>query len=132
MFSEAEIAAHFGADQAQRILRDTGGWPLLVARFGERQPNDEAMRAFLEAELLAPLPSAGLVDLHALLAGGAAVSDGETLLPFVRRDAAGQVQFAVDAIRGPLSAALETLWRSGSQFRPKPRRSPKPMRPAGR
>jgi DNA-binding CsgD family transcriptional regulator len=108
VLGEAEIATHFGSDHARRILRDTGGWTLLVARFGERQPSADVMRAFLEAELLAPLPSAGLVDLQALLSGGAARSDSEELLPFVRRDAAGQLQFAVDAIRQPLSAALET------------------------
>ena len=82
---------------------------MLVARFGERQPSDDVMQAFLEAELLAPLPSARLVDLQALLSGGAARSDGEELLPFVRSNAAGQLQFAVEAVRQPLSAALETL-----------------------
>ena len=109
LFGQAEIAAHFGSGNAARIMRDTGGWPLLVARFGEGRPDDEVMRRFLEAELLTPLPSAELVNLRALMAGGAIVADEAELLPLVRRDAAGHLHFAADAIRQPLSAALETV-----------------------
>jgi hypothetical protein len=95
MFSEAEIAAHFGADQAQRILRDTGGWPLLVARFGERQPNDEVMAAFLEAEPVAAI--AEMLDATIIFHGRVRDIDRRTVGGFAR----GTAQFdGVDEWKG--------------------------------
>jgi DNA-binding CsgD family transcriptional regulator len=43
------------------------------------------------------------------MSGGAVVSDDEELLPLVQRDATSRLHFAVDAVRQPLSAALEML-----------------------
>jgi ATP/maltotriose-dependent transcriptional regulator MalT len=108
LFSQAEIAEQFGAD-AERIMQDTGGWPLLVAHFSDGAPDNEVMREFLKTELLAPLPSAPLVNLRALISGAAVVSDDEELLPFVHRDASGRLRFAVDAVRQPLSEALDMV-----------------------
>jgi len=110
LFTRQELAGHFDADTLDRVMAETGGWPLLVSRFEGEADDDAVMRQFLMADILRPLTSTDLVNLHALMDGVPLPSGiAEPPLPFARRDRAGHLTFAIDAIRRPLAAALETV-----------------------
>ncbi len=108
LFDEQEIEAAF-ASSAQAVLKESGGWPLLVARFAGSTPDEGVMRRFLQEELLDPLSSAELVDLRALLAGRAIRVDGNDLVPLVRKDGDGGVHFVAEAVRKPIADAVDLL-----------------------
>lgn len=109
LFARDELAAHFDGAALDRVMAETGGWPLLVSRFAADGGDDAMMRQFLMADVLRPLAAADLVNLQALM-NGAAVPDGAGLpLPFARRDRAGRLALGVEAIRAPLAAALEAV-----------------------
>ncbi len=110
LFDQDELAGLVGAGVAQRMMAVSGGWPLLVARFGRSLPDAETLRDFLGTEILEPLPSATLVGLKDLVAGGAgAPGDEERLGPFARRGPEGGLIFSVEALREPLAAAIEAV-----------------------
>ena len=90
-------------------MAETGGWPLLVARFGSTPDDDDTMRQFLIADILRPLATADLVNLGALMSGRALPGNVALPLPLARRDEAGGLTFAIEAIRRPLAAALEAV-----------------------
>ena len=106
MMSHDELARQAGGTGADRILRATGGWALLLGLNEGRSIDEDALRAFLADELLRALPSGELVALKALLHGEAAISDSEDMMPFVRRDGAGQLAFTAEAVRAPLAGAI--------------------------
>lgn len=108
LFDAGEIEAAFGP-AARRVIEESGGWPLLVARFAGSTPDEEVMRRFLREELLEPLTSAELVDLRALLAGREIRADGNDLVPLVRKDGDGRVHFVAESVRGPIADAVERL-----------------------
>jgi DNA-binding CsgD family transcriptional regulator len=110
LFTPGELADHFDDATLARVMAETGGWPLLVSRFGGAPQDDALMRQFLIADILRPLSSAELVNLGALMRGATQLrSDAELPLPFARRDGNGRLAFGVEAIREPLAAALETV-----------------------
>lgn len=110
LFDHDELAGLVGSAAARRMMAASGGWPLLVGRFGGRLPEGEVLREFLETEILEPLPSVTLVGLKDLLAGGAGVQgDEERLAPFARRGPEGGLVFSVEALREPLGAAIEAV-----------------------
>jgi DNA-binding CsgD family transcriptional regulator len=108
LFDRDEIEAAFGTS-ADAVLEESGGWPLLVARFAGSSPDGGVMRRFLQEELLEPLTSAELVDLRALVAGGTVRADGDDLVPLVRRDGEGKVHFVAESVREPIAGAVERL-----------------------
>ncbi|WP_448956488.1 response regulator transcription factor [Labrys neptuniae] len=110
LFTSDELTAHFEPDEAEKIMRETGGWPLLVSRW-RRSPEDEpATELFLALELLPALDASALVELHALLNGTPVHPRHlERLSPFAGRSGGGQPQLAVEAIRQPLSGALRSV-----------------------
>jgi DNA-binding CsgD family transcriptional regulator len=110
LFDHDELAGLVGSAAARRMMAASGGWPLLVGRFGGRLPEGEVLREFLETEILEPLPSVTLVGLKDLLAGGAGVQgDEERLAPFARRGPERGLAFSVEALREPLGAAIEAV-----------------------
>lgn len=110
LFTQNELAGHVGAVAAERAMVASGGWPLLASSFGGRAPSDETMRQFLTTEFLQPLPASALVGLKELLSGGVALlGDEDRLAPLARRGPAGKLEFAVEALRGPLAAAIDIV-----------------------
>jgi DNA-binding CsgD family transcriptional regulator len=110
LITETELARHVGTEAAARIMTETGGWPLL-AGYRDGTPMDkEAMENFLTAEFLRPLSSSTLVGLEMVLSRGqASAEDEERLAPLLRRDADGALEFAAEAVRAPLAAAVAGL-----------------------
>ena len=109
LFKRDELAEYYAAEALDCLMAETGGWPLLVSRFGNQDKDDEMMRRFLIADILRPLSASALVHLKALMAGAPMPTAIDLPLPFARRDQAGHLGFAIEAIRGPLTAALETV-----------------------
>ena len=130
MFGEAEIAAHFGpidAGASCATPADGRCWSALRRAPAERRGD----AAFLEAELLAPLPPPGWSTWRPCCRRRDAVGR-RALLPFVRRDPQGSCIRRRGDPSSRCRPRSKRCWRSASPFRPKPRRSPKPIRRAGR
>ena len=110
VLTREELIAHFDTAALDRVMAETGGWPLLVSCFGAKQHDNALMRQFLMADILRPLPTADLVNLQALMQGKSTLPPGVELpIPFVQRDHSGHLTFAVEAIRAPLAAALDAV-----------------------
>jgi len=107
LLTREELTRHAGAAAADRLLRATGGWPLLLGLAEAGAVDDQVLGDFLRDELLMPLKSAELVALKAVLDGAAAISDSEDIVPFMRRDAAGTLTFTAEAMREPLVLAID-------------------------
>ncbi|MGD9915432.1 MAG: response regulator transcription factor [Rhizobiaceae bacterium] len=107
LLTREELARHTGSAIGERLLRLSGGWPLLLGLAESGAAGEDALGTFLREELLPPLGSAELVRLKALLGGDAVISDAEDMVPFVRRDATGRLTFTAETIRAPLQVAID-------------------------
>lgn len=102
LFNRVELSRHFTPAMAERLLQQTGGWPVLLGIGDGGQLDQE----FLEREVLDPLSPQALIALGEVLAGRPAVlDDAEALAPFTRRSASGDVEFALGPLKGLLSKA---------------------------
>ncbi|MDB5538488.1 MAG: two-component regulator, partial [Devosia sp.] len=101
LLSQDELRERLPPHSADRILRQSGGWPMLLARAADR--SEKHLAAFLAAELLEPMRSAELVAFEAWLDGGEAAPIDRHLLP------------ALDRVREPLGEALQVVMRRRMQ-----------------
>lgn len=89
------------ARTADRLLRQSGGWPMLLGRSADRA--EEHLADFLRAELLAPMDAALLVAVDAWLQRRETGEIDAALLPMLER------------VREPLARALEVVMRERLQ-----------------
>ncbi len=115
LFTEAELSRELGAQQAARLLRQTGGWPLALAA-GLRQMDPHHLAALFESEFVRHLAAPDLVWLDGHLAGIARTRPPPDLQALIAPPSGSLL--ASSAIR----EALTELRR---------RRDPHPHRPAG-
>lgn len=95
LLSRDELAQQVPPRTVDRLLHQTGGWPMLLAHGAER--NDGQLVAFLTTELLEPMRSAELVAIETWLAGGDATSIEPQYLRLLER------------VREPLAEALRKV-----------------------
>jgi hypothetical protein len=108
MVSEAEAVEAFGAERAEDILRQSGGWPLIAFQNG----STEGMKAFLREEFLQKTEELELVDLTLLLEGNALGGRQQNnLFPLAKVGADRRLRFQVEALRAPLTDALEATMK---------------------
>lgn len=94
LMTTADLQEYFPARVAERLLQQSGGWPMLMAGASK---TDGHLVAFLEAELLVPMNSAELVAVEAWL-DGTRISDVDAvLLPML------------EPVREPLAIALRAV-----------------------
>jgi DNA-binding CsgD family transcriptional regulator len=93
LFSRDELRRHMSQRAGDRMLRQSGGWPMLVGRGTDKAGSELA--AFLAVELLQPMAAAELVAVEAWLGG----EDGGAL------DA--QLLTMLSPVREPLATALQ-------------------------
>jgi DNA-binding CsgD family transcriptional regulator len=108
LLTREELTRHAGAAAAERLLRATGGWPLLLGLAEAGTVDNSVLGNFLRDDLLLPLSSSELVALKAVLEGAAAISDSEDVVPFMRRDAGGKLTFTAETMREPLAQAIDS------------------------
>ncbi|WP_423065108.1 response regulator transcription factor [Devosia sp. CN2-171] len=70
LLSEDELLERFSPRTADRLLQQSAGWPMLLARNAER--TDQQLASFLATELLEPMTSVELVAVSAWLEDGVA------------------------------------------------------------
>jgi DNA-binding CsgD family transcriptional regulator len=95
LFSREELRTTLPARMADRRLKVSGGWPMLLAR-PENERAEDAVE-FLVAELLSPMPATELVGIRSWLDGNPAPEIEPGLLTLL-----GSVQM-------PLATALDTI-----------------------
>lgn len=101
--------AGLSPDAARAAMAQTGGWPCLVPAVIGGHATPAVLAEFLRDEIVADLPSAGLVAWDAHLDDPARPADPGLLagLPFVRPG--GPLHPALVATRGPLRTAIREV-----------------------
>ena len=95
LFSEHELLERLPPRMAHRLLLQSGGWPMLLARNAER--TDQQLAAFLSTELLEPMSSVELVAVKVWLEDGVADAIDPRFLE------------VLDRVREPLGEALQVV-----------------------
>lgn len=118
------LPAH-GRRGAERLLLQTGGWPLLLGRAGL---SGETLRAFLSEEVLAPMPVGDLFGWRDRLGGKAVTGDlpvpaaledvladaiGEEIDRREARPIEARVVAREEAVRGRVTDAILSFQRGG-------------------
>lgn len=101
LLSRDELLERFPPRTADRLLHQSGGWPMLLAHSAER--TESQLAAFLATELLEPMSSAELVAVKAWLEDG---HGGSIDIQFLR---------VLDRVHEPLSEALQGVMQQRLQ-----------------
>lgn len=120
VFGVAELSERVGSAAARRIIKATGGWPVLVSLYAGDVPDGEVLREFLAAEVLPTLSAEELVALEEVANGHLRPMENlEGIAPFLSHNSDGTVGL-LPALRAVFSesgagAVIEGMDRQASE-----------------